>query len=446
MATSWGADKPGAGVSASGAGSAPRLAPRGALWATVVLALVAMLAAVDRNILALLLVPIKQSLHASDAAMGALSGTAFALVFATAALPVARFADRTNRRNFMVAAVAFWSAMTAVCGFAGSYAQLLLARVGVAAGESASGPATSSLIGDLYPANKRGGAISLLTIGSALGFSLGAIAAGVLNDRFGWHVAMMAVGAPGLALALVLWLTVSEPLRGAHDGGLVHDPEADSIWRATRRIARIRTAAPLMAGMVFLNAAFLAWLTWLPTFLIRIHHLPTRESSAVFGVAVGLGGVLSNVFAGLVSDRLARRGSRWRMYYCCGMIVVATPLLAAAILLRSLAPAVVCMCAFSLAAGGLTTVTGAAQLAISPPPMRAFMAAAFSLAVSVVGGAGPLAVGAMDDALKLKLGDGAIRLTLLLLPVLLALAGVMFFWASRSIGDDTRSASGGTAS
>jgi predicted MFS family arabinose efflux permease len=437
MASLLGEEKSGVRLTLRGAEMGRRLSPAYSFWVTVVLSLVWLLAAVDRNVLALLLVPIKKSLGASDAAMGALTGAAFAIVYATTALPMARIADRSNRRNFMVLALAFWSAMTAVSGLATSYIQLLVARVGVAAGESANTPATMSFLGDLYPANKRGGAIGVLTIGSALGFSLGAMVAGALNDRFGWHVAMMAVGAPGLILALVMWLTVPEPQRGAHEEAPVRDLEDLPFAESLKRIAQIRTAAPMLLGLVFLNVSFMAWLNWLPAFLMRVHHLTTTQMSAVFGLAIGLGGVLSNVAAGFISDRLARRGARWRMYYCCTMVVVAIPLQLIALLTPQITSAVVCMCLYSLAAGGLSTVTSAATLSISPPNMRAFMAALFGLAVTVLGaGVGPWMVGALNDALKGALGDQAIRYTLLMAPASLALAGLMFFWASRTIEAD----------
>ena len=418
-------------------GSGASISRGAALWATIMLSMVGLLAAVDRNILSLLLVPIKHDLKVSDSAMGALTGTVFALVYSITALPMARLADRTSRRNLIVAAVAFWSAMTAVCGLAGNYVQLLIARMGVGIGEAPSGPATMSMIGDLYPAHRRGVAISILTIGSALGFALGAYVSGVLNDHYGWHVAMMAVGAPGLILAALIWFTVPEPVRGAHDGGVAPDPDAASVWRSLRNIFRTPTAAPLLLGMICLNVAFLGWLNWLPAFLMRAHHLTTTQMSAIFGVVIGIGGVLANVVAGFASDWVARRGTRWRMYYCFAMTVLAVPPLVAALLLKETTLAVLCMCAFTLAAGGLTTVTGASVLSIARPGQRAFMSAVFGLAVSILGaGAGPWIIGATNDALKGAYGELAIRYSLLLIPAMLALSGVMFLWASRTIDRD----------
>jgi len=405
-------------------------------WIVVVLALVSFLAATDRNILSVLLVPIQDDLKVSDTAMGALTGAAFSLVYASAALPLAWLADRTNRRNFLAVAVAFWSAMTALCGLAGSYMQLMLTRFGVAFGEAGHGPAGMSMVADVYPASKRGAAISVLTIGSALGFSAGAFIAGLLNDHFGWKGALMAVGAPGLLVAGLLFLTVPEPKRGAQDGAAAAVSPV-SVLSGLKTLSAVRTFWPLMLGMIFLNVAFMGWLHWLPAFLMRIHHLSTTQMSAIFGLIVGVGGVVSNIFAGVISDRLSRRGARWRMYYCVAMGVVSVPLLVVGLMLRDATLAVSCMMAYTLAAGGLTTVTSAAAISIAPANLRASMVALIGFAVAVFGGGfAPLLIGLLNDALKASLGVEAIRYTLLVGPIGIGLAALMFLIASRSIDQD----------
>jgi len=421
---------------APAAGEARALSRARSTWVLVMLAVVSFLAATDRNILSVLLVPIQNDLKVSDAAMGALTGAAFSFVYASAALPLAWFADRSNRRNFLAVAVAFWSTMTALCGLAGNYVQLLLARFGVALGEAGHGPAGMSMVADIFPAAKRGSAVSVLTIGSALGFSAGAFIAGVLNDRFGWQGALMAVGLPGLAVAALLFLTVPEPKRGTQDGAGPIAPPV-SAFAGLKTLSAIPTFWPLMIGMVFLNIAFMGWLHWLPAFLMRIHHLPATEMSAIFGVIVGVGGVVSNIFAGVISDRLSRRGARWRMYYCVAMGVVSAPLLVIGLMLRDTTGAVVCMVAYTLAAGGLATVTNASAISIAPANLRASMIALIGFAVAVFGGGvAPFLIGLMNDALKASLGLEAIRYTLMVGPIGIALAALMFAIASRTLDQD----------
>jgi predicted MFS family arabinose efflux permease len=405
-------------------------------WIAVMLAVVAFLAATDRNILSVLLVPIQNDLKVSDAAMGALTGAAFSFVYASAALPLAWLADRTNRRNFIALSVAFWSAMTALCGLAGSYVQLLLARFGVALGEAGHGPAGMSMVADVYPAAKRGAAISVLTIGAALGYSAGAFVAGVLNDQFGWQGALMAVGLPGLLIAVVLFLTVPEPKRGAQDGARAAVTPV-SVLAGLKTLSQVRTFWPLMGGMIFLNIAFMGWLHWLPAFLMRIHHLTTTEMSAIFGMIVGVGGVVANIFAGVISDKLAQRGSRWRMYYCVAMGAVSVPLLVVGLMLKDATFAIACMMTYTLAAGGLTTVTNAAAISIAPANLRASMVALIGFAVAVFGGGvAPFLIGLLNDTLKASLGVEAIRYTLLVGPIGIGIAALMFLLASRTIDGD----------
>jgi predicted MFS family arabinose efflux permease len=429
--------KPRRGFPWAGAVQRARLSPAYSMYVTVMLALVATLSATDRNILSVLLVPIQKDLGVGDAAMGALVGSSFALIYATTALPMARLGDRTNRRNLLAIAVAFWSAATAVCGLATSFVQLLLARVGVAAGESAQHPVTMSMIADMFPASRRGAAISVITIGSVVGYSLGAFLAGTLNDHYGWHVALMAVGLPGVLLALVIFFTVPEPIRGAHDGGVRHDPTGATLKSSLAYLMKLKTMPPLVLGLIFLNIAFSGWLIWLPAFLMRVHHLKAAQMSAVFGLIVGVGAILSNIVAGVLSDKLAQRGTRWRLYYCCISLVLSIPFLAASSLIDDTTLAVACMVAYTLVSGGLTTVTGAAVLSVARPTMRAFMTAILAFCVSVFGGGvGPYLIGLLNDILKKTYAEEALRYTLLVAPVMLFLALICFFIASRFIDDD----------
>ena len=173
-------------------------------YITFVMALVFMLAATDRNIMSILLVPIQKDLNVSDTAMGALTGAAFSIVYAATALPLARLADRGNRRNLITGAVAFWSAMTAACGVATGYITLLLARMGVAVGEAAHQPSIMSMVGDLYPRHRRGIAIGCISIGTSVGIALGAYVAGWLSDNHGWRTAFFVMGLPGLVVAAMV--------------------------------------------------------------------------------------------------------------------------------------------------------------------------------------------------------------------------------------------------
>src|SRR6195952_4971633 len=168
-----------------------------------------------RTIFNVLIEPIKKEFALSDTMMGLLAGFGFALFYSLLGIPIARVADRLNRRNIVAVAFAFWSAMTALCGAASSVTSLAVARIGVGIGESAGSPASQSIVADLFAKNERPRALGIYAIGTYLGVFLGYFVGGYVNQHFGWRMAFFSAGLPGIALAAVLWLTISEPKRGA---------------------------------------------------------------------------------------------------------------------------------------------------------------------------------------------------------------------------------------
>lgn len=168
----------------------------------------------DRQILPILLESIKRDLRASDTEMGLLSGFAFVLFFALAGLPLARLADVSSRRHIIAVALGFWSVMTMLSGRATTFLQLAAFRMGLGIGEAASGPAAQSIISDLYPSERRTGALSLLAVAGPIGVMVAFVVGGALEQAAGWRYTFVVVGTPGFLLALVQ-LLASEPRRGA---------------------------------------------------------------------------------------------------------------------------------------------------------------------------------------------------------------------------------------
>src|SRR6201998_119882 len=180
-----------------------------------ILTLVYALNFLDRTIFNVLIEPIKKEFALSDTTMGLLAGFGFVLFYSLLGIPIARVADRINRRNIVALAFAFWSAMTLLCGMAKSVGTLALARTGVGIGESAGTPASQSLIADLFDKNERPRALGIYAIGTYLGVFLGYFIGGWVNQHYGWRTAFFSAGLPGVALAALLWLTIAEPKRGA---------------------------------------------------------------------------------------------------------------------------------------------------------------------------------------------------------------------------------------
>jgi predicted MFS family arabinose efflux permease len=311
----------------------------------------------------------------------------------------------------------------------------------VAIGEAAQQPVSFSVLGDLYSQRRRGSAIAALAIGGLVGLSLGATLAGVLNDHFGWHIAFLLLGIPGVVIAALMWLTVPEPVRGSKDGGLRHDPLAATTWGSLKHIFSIPSVCLMALAQCVLASAQLSWLTWLPKLFMNVHHLTAQQMSIVYGVVVGLGALVSIVAGGLLSDWLTKFGPRWRMYYVAASLLLSAPLAAAGVLSGDLKIAIIQIFLYTLLAGGVTPAAGAAGLGVVRPTMRALMTAVLFFAVFAVGGTiGPLAIGMATDALQKTYGDDAIRYALLISPALLVVAGLIFFAASFFLDRDTDAA------
>src|SRR5580700_581044 len=172
---------------------------------------------IDRQIVAILAVPIKAELHLSDSQLGLMGGLAFALLYTTLGIPIARLADRGSRTWIMTGALALWSAMSAACGLAHSFVQLFLARLGVGIGEAGGVAPAYSLICDFFPQNQRARALGVYSFGIPVGGALGVVVGGVIASRVSWRMAFFVVGAAGLLIAPLFRLTVREPVRGRFD-------------------------------------------------------------------------------------------------------------------------------------------------------------------------------------------------------------------------------------
>ena len=210
-----------------------------------VLALTYAFSFMDRQIVSILLEDLRLEFALSDTQLGLLSGLAFALFYATLGIPIARLADRYNRINIISTAVAVWSIMTALCGSATSFVQLFLARVGVGIGEAGGGPPSHSTIADYFGPSERSFAISIYSLGATIGALMGLIMGGYVAEHYGWRMAFFVAGVPGLALAILVKLTVREPKRGAMD-----DPSAKPK-EAPPRDSMIQSARSLFSNAIY---------------------------------------------------------------------------------------------------------------------------------------------------------------------------------------------------
>jgi len=231
---------------------------------------------IDRQLLSILLQPIKEELGASDVLMGLLTGPAFALFYTFAGIPIARLADRHSRRAIMAVGIAFWSVITALTGAARSFGALALARIGVGIGEASATPAAHSLISDYFPPERRTGALAIYNVGSSLGILFGLMLGGWLKEAFGWRMTFAVVGLPGLMVALGVWLAVPEPRRG------LSEARADSgaqpgLGETLRFLATQQSYLHVAFAAALYACNGYALLAWVPTFFVRVHVLGFAE-------------------------------------------------------------------------------------------------------------------------------------------------------------------------
>ncbi len=384
---------------------------------------------VDRQIMGILGQPIKESLMISDTQLGLLSGIMFALFYATLGMPMAMWADRNNRRNLIAFSVFLWSLMTALCGMASNFLQLLLLRIGVGVGEAGSNPPSHSMIADLYPPERRATAMAIFGTGVNWGILLGFLVGGWVNEFFGWRAAFLIVGVPGIALALLVRFTVPEPPRGMAATASRDPLPSAALPQAPpfREVVRFMAGHGILRHLIFASAlvafAGYAAVIWVPVYLVRIHGLGTGMVGTYLALIVGFGGAAGILLAGRLADRLsATRGAQWLPWIVALANLLSLPLL----LWTFLAPtAQGALLGFAVPAM-LATVYVAPSFALIqnevPVPMRAVAAAINLFITNIIGlGLGPFSVGFFSDVFAPGAGEESLRYGLMV-------TGVALLW------------------
>lgn len=363
---------------------------------------------IDRQILALLAEPIRRDLGLSLTEMSLLIGLPFAIFFSVMGLPIARLADRGNRRNIIAIGIAAWSVMTALCGLAGGFWRLLLARIGVGVGEASLQAPGTSLIADYFPRERFATAMSVYSmaifIGAGLAYLIGGAVIGIasaqemwsvplIGETRPWQVVFLLVGIPGLLVA-ALMLAVREPERTQEQRAGVPLRQLFDWIRQN-----LRTFICLIVGFAVSGAVNIGISAWLATFLVQTHGLTPARAGFVMGILTLVIGTMGVLVGGVVSDAFERRGrSDGPMLVgiigAAGMLVFGTtyPLASSAKVVAVLLAVVNFFAAFPWGAAS----AGAAQ--IVPPSMRAQGVALYAFVTSLVSaGLGPTAVAAVTD-------------------------------------------------
>ena len=287
-------------------------------WYTVTLCMIAyVLSFVDRQIIALLVEPIRADLQISDTQFSLLTGFAFALFYAIMGLPIARWADVGPRPMIISAGIVIWSFATAVCGMATTFVQLFLARMGVGVGEAALSPTAYSIITDSFPKSTLGLALGVYSLGAFLGSGLAFMVGGAVIDIVGqmgvlelplvgvikpWQSAFFIVGAPGLLVGALFYLTVRDPVRTG----------ATQAFTIRQVLSYIGTHKPTFTahylGFGLLALSMYALLSWAPAYLMRVFELSARDAGLYLGLIVLIANTAGALTSGWLADFFTRRG------------------------------------------------------------------------------------------------------------------------------------------
>jgi len=393
---------------------------------------------VDRQIMAIVLEPIKQELGASDTQMGFLIGLTFALFYATLGMPIAMLADRMNRRDIVTAAVVVWSAMTMLCGQATSFAQLALARVGVGVGEAGSSPPSHSLISDLFPLESRGTAMGVYALGVNFGLLIAYLGGGFLTEHWGWRTTFVAVGLPGLLLAAIFRLTVAEPERGATDALRTAPHErVPSFRRVWLHMWRVRSIRHLTLGATLGGFVGYGFVLWMPTFLVRSHGLDPSEVGLALALMTGVVGGLGTFTAGRLADVLARRDERWRAWIVAAAKAGYVPFLVAAFLAEDLWMALALYLVPAFFGGFYLAPTFALIQSLVSLRMRALASSILLFILNIIGmGFGPQLVGMLSDLFAPSHGRESLRMALLVLSFVNLWCAYHYYRAGTTLRED----------
>lgn len=389
---------------------------------------------VDRQIIGILAVPIKAEYGLSDTALSVL-GVVFGLFYAAIALPIAWLADRRGRVAIIAVSIGLWSLFTAACGAAQSFAQLVLARMGVAVGEAGGIAPSYSLIADFYPKSRRARAMAFFSLGIPIGSALGIFFGGWLATHLSWRAAFLIVGLAGLPTALMVRLMIREPARGGLDAGPAE--ASPPLARAARLLAANPSFWLLSFGAASGSILGYGLIFWLPSFFKRSFGLGPETVGWYYGSIVLVGGVAGTWLGGWLGDRLgpARPGAYALIPACCFLVT------APAFALGLFAPNLwVAWALFALgqmtALAWLGPVISAVQH-IVPPGMRATASASFLFINNLIGIAfGIYFLGWLSDRMKAAHGDDSLQYSILYGLAFYLLSAALYFVAAKRLKKD----------
>ena len=369
---------------------------------------------IDRQILGILVEPIKRDLGVSDTFMGLLTGLAFAVFYTLMGIPIARIADRANRRNLIAVALAIWSTFTALQGLAQNAWQLMVFRIGVGVGEAGCSPPSHSIIADYYPQNRRASALGIYSLGIPVGILFGFFVGGWMEQYFGWRWAFFVVGLPGLLLALVVRFTVKEPPRGLSDQRTTEAAQPPVLSVVKYLLARRSFIHMAVGGGL---AAFSGYglITFAAAFFARTHGMSSGELGTYLGLIFGIPGGIGIALGGRLADHFGEKDARWFLWVVAVALAVLVPFGVMVFVVNDGFTAMAFLVLPVMLGNFYQATTFAQTQTLVGLNMRSVASAILLFTLNIIGLAlGPSAVGILSDVLAPAYGDDSLRWALMI--------------------------------
>ena len=408
-------------------------------YVLIILTIVSMVNIMDRLIMSILLEDIKAEFTLTDTQLGVLAGLAFALFYALMSIPIARWADVSNRKNILAAALIIWSGMTALCGAATGFVSLFLARLGVGIGEAGGSPPSYSLIADYFKPSERARAMGVYVTGAVLGTGGGLIVGGLLGEWLGWRMTFFVLGVPGILLGILLYFTVKEPPRGRYDSGNEAAKQAMDLGPTLKSLAGNKLYVRVSISFAMLTMVGYAMALWLAPIMLRNFDVSLGKVGLYLGTTYILGGIPGPLIGGYLTDYMVKLDARWRAW------------IPAIFILFSVSTFWFCLSAdslseflgfFALAYAFFMIPQGASMsmLQSSVSSGERALGVSFALLITTMVGMalGPLLIGVLSDALATSYGAKSLNYALMAVCGTAAvIAAICYFWTARAMSSES---------